>query len=147
MGRGARRRWTTLVLLPASALAQTLTATNFVKYFDYDGMWAVAGTVTVTTDGTTQTLDFSLTGLDNLHHHSVGQFDRNRLAVITGYGYGHTILQKHGAVTNQFDRDANLFECIRMHEYQKLTFFIQEGAINVVKNYTLDSLGRSKAFV
>ena len=65
MGRGARRRWTTLVLLPASALAQTLTATNFVKYFDYDGIRAVAGTVTVTTTGTTQTLDFSLTGLDN----------------------------------------------------------------------------------
>ena len=54
-----------LVLLPASALAQTLTATNFVKYFDYDGMWAVAGTVTVTTTGTTQTLDMTLSGVDN----------------------------------------------------------------------------------
>ncbi len=62
MGRGARRRWTTLVLLPASALAQTLTATNFVKYFDYEGSVAVAGMVAVTTDGTTQTLEWSLTG-------------------------------------------------------------------------------------
>ena len=53
------------MLLPASALAQTLTATNFVKYFDYDGMWAVAGTVTVTTTGTTQTLDMTLSGVDN----------------------------------------------------------------------------------
>jgi Cu/Zn superoxide dismutase len=51
-----------LVLLPASALAQTLTATNFVKYFDYDGSTTVTGMVVVTTDGTTQTLDWSLTG-------------------------------------------------------------------------------------
>jgi len=65
MGRGARRRWTTLVLLPASALAQTLTATNFVKYFDYDGYTTVSGTVTVTASGTTQTFDMSLTGVDN----------------------------------------------------------------------------------
>ena len=65
MGRGARRRWTTLVLLPASALAQTLTATNFVKYFDYDGPLATTGMVTVTTSGTTQTLEYSLTGVDN----------------------------------------------------------------------------------
>ena len=54
-----------LVLLPASALAQTLTATNFVKYFDYDGYATVSGTVTVTASGTTQTLDMSLTGVDN----------------------------------------------------------------------------------
>ena len=54
-----------LVLLPASALAQTLTATNFVKYFDYDGYTIVSGTVTVTASGTTQTFDMSLTGVDN----------------------------------------------------------------------------------
>ena len=65
MERGARRRWTMLVLLPASALAQTLTATNFVKYFDYDGMWAVRETVAVATTGTTQTLDMTLSGVDN----------------------------------------------------------------------------------
>ena len=54
-----------LVLLPASALAQMLTATNFVKYFDYDGYTTVSGTVTVTASGTTQTFDMSLTGVDN----------------------------------------------------------------------------------
>jgi plastocyanin len=51
-----------LFLLPAAA-AQ-LTATDFVPYYDYDGDLAVAGTVTVTTDGTSQTLDYSLTGTD-----------------------------------------------------------------------------------
>ena len=54
------------MLLPASALAQTLTATNFVKYFDYDGYATVSGTVTVTASGTTQTFDMSLTGVDNI---------------------------------------------------------------------------------
>ena len=44
-----------MLLLPA-ALAQTLTATDFVKY-NYNG-GLVAGTVTVTTDGTSQTLDY-----------------------------------------------------------------------------------------
>ena len=47
-----------MLLLPA-ALAQTLTATDFVKYYNYNGGLAVAGTVTVTTDGTSQTLDYS----------------------------------------------------------------------------------------
>ena len=51
-----------LFLLPA-AVAQ-LTATDFVKYYDYDGDLAVAGTVTVTTDGTSQTLAYSLTGTE-----------------------------------------------------------------------------------
>ena len=50
-----------MLLLPAAALAQTLTATDFVKYYDYNGDLAVAGTVTVTTDGTSQTLAYSLT--------------------------------------------------------------------------------------
>ena len=53
-----------MLLLPAAALAQTLTATDFVKYYNYDGDLAVAGTVTVTTDGTSQTLAYSLTGTD-----------------------------------------------------------------------------------
>ena len=51
-----------LFLLPA-AVAQ-LTATDFVKYYNYNGGLAVAGTVTVTTDGTSQTLDYSLSGVD-----------------------------------------------------------------------------------
>ena len=53
-----------LVLLLPAALAQTLTATDFVKYYNYNGDLAVAGTVTVTTDGTSQTLAYSLTGAD-----------------------------------------------------------------------------------
>ena len=53
-----------MLLLPA-ALAQMLTATNFVKYYDYEGSLETAGTVTVTTDGTSQTLTYSLpTGTD-----------------------------------------------------------------------------------
>ena len=52
-----------MLLLPA-VVAQTLTATDFVKYYDYDGNLTVAGTVTVTTDGTSQTLDYSLTGTE-----------------------------------------------------------------------------------
>ena len=52
-----------MLLLPA-ALAQTLTATDFVPYYNYGGDLAVAGTVTVTTDGTSQTLAYSLTGAD-----------------------------------------------------------------------------------
>ena len=51
-----------LFLLPA-AVAQ-LTATDFVPYYNYDGDLAVAGTVTVTTDGTSQTLAYSLTGTE-----------------------------------------------------------------------------------
>ena len=46
-----------MLLLPA-AVAQ-LTATNFVKYYNYDG-GLVSGTVTVTSDGTSQTLAYSL---------------------------------------------------------------------------------------
>ena len=53
-----------LFLLPAVALAQTLTATDFVPYYNYEGDLAVAGTVTVTTDGTSQTLAYSLTGTE-----------------------------------------------------------------------------------
>ena len=54
-----------MLLLPAAALAQTLTATDFVKYYDYEGSLETAGTVTVTTDGTSQTLTYSLpTGTD-----------------------------------------------------------------------------------
>ena len=52
-----------LLLLPA-ALAQTLTATDFVPYYSYEGSLAVAGTVTVTTSGTAQTLVYSLSGTD-----------------------------------------------------------------------------------
>ena len=48
-----------MLLLPA-AVAQ-LTATDFVKYYDYAGSLDTAGTVTVTTDGTSQTLAYSLT--------------------------------------------------------------------------------------
>ena len=51
-----------MLLLPA-ALAQ-LTATDFVPYYNYEGALAVAGTVTVTTDGTSQTLDYALTGTE-----------------------------------------------------------------------------------
>ena len=51
-----------LFLLPA-ALAQ-LTATDFVPYYNYEDGLAVAGTVTVTTDGTSQTLEYSLTGTE-----------------------------------------------------------------------------------
>ncbi|CAH0364156.1 unnamed protein product [Pelagomonas calceolata] len=51
-----------LFLLPAAA-AQ-LTATDFVPYYNYEGDLAVAGTVTVTTDGTSQTLAYSLTGTE-----------------------------------------------------------------------------------
>ena len=53
-----------LFLLPA-AVAQ-LTATDFVPYYNYNGGLAVAGTVTVTTDGTSQTLDYSLSNVDPL---------------------------------------------------------------------------------
>ena len=55
-----------MLLLPAAALAQTLTATDFVKYYDYEGGLAVTGTVTVTSDGTSQTLDYSLSNVDAL---------------------------------------------------------------------------------
>ena len=53
-----------MLLLPAALSAQTLTATDFVKYYDYNGDLAVAGTVTVTTDGTSQTLDYVLSNTD-----------------------------------------------------------------------------------
>ena len=43
-----------------------LTATDFVPYYNYNGGLAVAGTVTVTTDGTSQTLDYSLSNVDPL---------------------------------------------------------------------------------
>jgi len=46
-----------LFLLPA---ALALTATDFVPYYNYNGDLAVAGTVTVTTDGTSQTLAYSM---------------------------------------------------------------------------------------
>ena len=52
-----------MLLLPA-AVAQ-LTATNFVKYYNYNGD-LVSGTVTVTSDGTSQTLAYSLSNVDPL---------------------------------------------------------------------------------
>ena len=55
--------WAVLLLLPA-ALAQTLTATNFVPYYNYEGLLAVAGTGTVTCSGTTHTLDYDLTSVE-----------------------------------------------------------------------------------
>jgi hypothetical protein len=55
--------WAVLLLLPA-VLAQTLTATNFVPYYSYEGSLAVAGTVTVTCSGTTHTLDYALSDVD-----------------------------------------------------------------------------------
>ena len=55
--------WAVLLLLPA-VLAQTLTATNFVPYYNYEGLLAVAGTVTVTCSGTTHTLDYDLTSVE-----------------------------------------------------------------------------------
>ena len=48
-----------MLLLPG-ALAQMLTATDFVPYYNYEGGLAVTGTVTVTSDGTSQTLAYSL---------------------------------------------------------------------------------------
>ena len=56
----AGRCW--VLFLPA-VVAQ-LTATDFVPYYNYNGGLAVAGTVTVTTDGTSQTLDYELTGTE-----------------------------------------------------------------------------------
>ena len=58
----AGRCW--VLFLPA-VVAQ-LTATDFVPYYNYNGGLAVAGTVTVTTDGTSQTLDYSLSNVDPL---------------------------------------------------------------------------------
>ena len=46
------------------AVVAQLTATDFVPYYNYEGNLAVAGTVTVTTDGTSQTLAYSLTGTE-----------------------------------------------------------------------------------
>ena len=44
--------------------AAALTAQNFVKYYDYVGNLIVGGSVTVTTQGTVQTLQYSLTNVD-----------------------------------------------------------------------------------
>ena len=41
-----------------------LTASGFVRYPGYSGNLAVAGTVSIATAGTTQTIDLSFTGLD-----------------------------------------------------------------------------------
>lgn len=55
-----------LLLATAASATATLTATDFVKYYTYQGTMSVGGYVgPVTTSGTTQSGSFALTGVDS----------------------------------------------------------------------------------
>ena len=55
-----------LALAPSMTLGQTLTAAGFVPYLGYNGTLAVMGTIgPMTTEGTNQTFEYILTGVDS----------------------------------------------------------------------------------